>query len=96
MKNPTISITIPVYNEEEDIVPCLDAISELNYPKNNVEVLLVDGGSTDKTVARAKKYSFVSIVNNPQKDTHVGKMLGLKKSTGKFWVYFDADLKPNG
>jgi glycosyltransferase involved in cell wall biosynthesis len=45
-----ISIIIPIYNEEKYIAKCLDSIIESDFDKDKIEVLLVDGGSTDKTV----------------------------------------------
>lgn len=94
--NPLISITIPTFNEENNIKLCLDSIQKLDYPKTKIEVHIVDGGSTDKTIKIAKKYSFVKIIKNPKRDTHIAKMLGLKAARGEFWVYFDADLQVNG
>jgi glycosyltransferase involved in cell wall biosynthesis len=74
----------------------LEAISKLNYPKGKIEVHIVDGGSTDKNTQVAKEYSFVNLIKNPKRDTHIGKMLGLKAAKGEYWTYFDADLQPNG
>lgn len=95
MKFPKISISLPTLNEERYIKKCLDSIKNLEYPLNKIEVFVVDGGSTDRTVEIARKYSFVKIIKNRQKDTHIGKMLGLKAATGKYWTYFDADLQVN-
>jgi len=53
---PKISIVIPIFNEEEYIAKCLDSIIESDYDKNNMEVLLIDGGSTDKTVKIIHEY----------------------------------------
>jgi len=96
MELPKISISLPTFNEEKHIELCLDSLSNLNYPKNRLEVFVVDAGSTDATLDIAKKYSIVEVINNPEKDTHIGKMLGLKRATGKYWTYFDADLQVNG
>src|SRR3989344_4859640 len=96
MNLPKISISLPTFNEEKYLKLCLDALYNLDYPKNKLEVFLVDAGSTDKTVEIAKKFSFVKVIKNPEKDTHIGKMLGLKAATGKYWTYFDADLQVNG
>ena len=96
MSIPKISISLPVYNEEKYIKLCLDSVERLDYPKNKIEVFVVDAGSTDDTVKIAKKYSFVKIIKNPKKDTHIAKMLGLRAAIGKYWTYFDADLQVDG
>lgn len=93
---PKISITIPTYNEAENIQTCLESISVQDYPKGNIEVIVVDGGSTDKTVEIAQQFPFVTVLSNPGKDTHIGKAIGLKASKGDFWIFFDADLQANG
>lgn len=94
--SPSISIAIPTYNEEKNIKACLGSIRSQNYPKDKIEVLIVDGGSTDKTTEIARQYAFVTILSNPERDTHIGKMIGLQAATGEFWTYFDADLQANG
>jgi glycosyltransferase involved in cell wall biosynthesis len=48
--NKKISIIIPIYNEEKYIAKCLDSIIKSDFDKDKIEVLLVDGGSSDKTV----------------------------------------------
>lgn len=96
MKLPKISTSLPTLNEEKYIKICLDSINSLDYPKNKIEVFVVDAGSRDNTLEIARKYPFVKIIKNPEKDTHIGKMLGLKAASGKYWMYFDADLQLNG
>ena len=46
---PNVSILIPVYNEERDIERRLDNILESDYPKNKLEIIVIDSGSIDKT-----------------------------------------------
>ncbi|MCW4045783.1 MAG: glycosyltransferase [Candidatus Bathyarchaeota archaeon] len=53
---PKISIIIAALNSEETISDCLKAIFELNYPQNFLEVIVVDGGSKDKTIQIAEQY----------------------------------------
>lgn len=44
-----ISIIVPAYNEEGVISDCLNSLVNLNYPKNEYEIIIVNDGSTDKT-----------------------------------------------
>ena len=92
---PKISIVIPIFNEEKDIGECLKSIFRQNYPSNKLEVFVIDAGSTDDTLSIAKKYP-VKIVFNKMKDAQIGKMLGLKRSTGELFTYFDADIRLRG
>lgn len=94
-KFPKISIVIPTLNESRDIGDCLKSIYNQNYPSSKLEVFVVDGGSSDSTLSMAKKYP-VKILFNEKKDAQIGKMLGLKKSTGDFYIYLDADVRLRG
>lgn len=89
---PKISIIIPTYNSEDYIKACLDSIYKQNYPKSKLEVLVVDGGSTDKTREIAKKYP-VKLLNNPKKLAEPAKTLGFKKATGDYFFYLDSDAE---
>ncbi len=55
-KLPTISCVIPTYYSEGLIEACLDSVFSQNYPKDKIEVIIVDGSSKDKTLEILKKY----------------------------------------
>lgn len=54
MKNNKISIIVPVYNEEKLIKDCLDALIDLDYPKEDYEIVVVNDGSKDRTLESIK------------------------------------------
>ena len=92
-----ISIIIPILNEEKYIAKCLDSIIESDYDKDKMEVLLVDGGSTDKTVEIIKKYqikySFFKLLNNPEKIAPVAMNIGIKNAKGEYIFIISAHAK---
>jgi len=91
MKKPqSIAIAIPTYNEEKNIKRCLDSLRRQDF-KGKTQIIIVDGGSTDKTLQIAQQYSVV-VVHNPQKSAEYGKMLAFKRSTSDYFVYLDADI----
>ena len=53
---PGVSIIVPTFNSESTIDECLRSILELDYPKQKLEVIVIDGGSTDKTTELAKAH----------------------------------------
>jgi cellulose synthase/poly-beta-1,6-N-acetylglucosamine synthase-like glycosyltransferase len=64
---PGVSIIVPTLNSESTIDECLRSILELDYPKQLLEVIVIDGGSTDKTteLAKAHPVKFVQSQLNP-------------------------------
>lgn len=93
----TVSIIIPMYNEEKSIVSTIKSALSLNYPKNKLEIIVVDDGSKDKSYEIAKK--FISNINPKvrvfKKAVNSGKgsalNLGIKKARHKIIVTMDAD-----
>jgi len=83
-----ISIIVPIFNEEKHIAKCLDSIIQSDFDKNKMEVLLIDGGSTDKTLQiikeYQKKYPFFKLLHNPKKIAPVAMNIGIKNARGKF------------
>lgn len=90
MEYPKISILIPTLNAENVLEDCLRSISIQDYPKNLIEVIVADGGSTDGTRNLVEKYD-AKLIENPLKTAEAGKMAGLKLSTGQFVALIDSD-----
>ena len=68
-----VSVIVPCRNEEKFISKCLDSIISQDFPKDELEVLVMDGMSEDKTreilTKYQKEYSFIKILDNPKKIT---------------------------
>jgi cellulose synthase/poly-beta-1,6-N-acetylglucosamine synthase-like glycosyltransferase len=58
-KFPKVSFVIPALNAENFLPSCIISIRTQHYPQNKIEILIVDGGSTDRTLEIAKKYNAV-------------------------------------
>ena len=82
-----ISIIIPTYNSERTIKRCLDSIVEQTFA--DWEVLLMDGGSKDRTLEIARSYndSRIRIYSEPDKGIYDAMNKGIIKSKGE-WLYF--------
>jgi len=89
---PSVSIVIPTYNEEKNIGRCLSAIFNQDYPKNLLEVIIVDNYSNDRTLEIVKNFN-VKIYFNKIRDAEVSKMIGLHKATKELFLYLDADIE---
>ena len=93
MPEPAISVIIPVYNEEAFLPRTLD---HLFAQPNSFEVIVVDGGSTDRTLERARSYLSVRAVVSP-KGRAVQMNLGAQAARGQVFLFLHADaLLPMG
>lgn len=93
---PKVSVLIPTINEEKNIEGCLKSIFKQDYPRNKLEVFVIDNESTDKTVEIARKFPVKILVNKEIKDAQVSKRMAFGKATGEMYCHFDADLRMVG
>ena len=89
-----ISIVIPILNEEKYIATCLDSVLSSDYPHKNLEILLVDGMSSDGTRDIIKKYQekydFIELIDNEKKIAPVAMNLGIRSAKGEYIIRLDA------
>ena len=96
---PNVSILVPVKNEEKVVGRLLDALVKLDYPKENLEVIVVEDESNDRTLQICKnfgdKYSWIKVFH---RDSSTGKGDALNyafhQSSGEIVATFDADDIP--
>lgn len=85
-----MSIVIPSLNNQDDIELLLKNIQSQNYPKNKIEIIIADGGSTDLTLSIAKK-NRAKIYNNKKVLAEPGVNLGISKSESDLIMILAAD-----
>ena len=93
MEKADVSIIIPAYNEERRIHKTLE--KTLEYLKNQSwksEIIVVDNGSTDNTIAVAKKFKNVKLLSENTRGKGAAVRKGMLNSSGKFRLFSDADL----
>lgn len=92
MKN--ISVIIPTYNEEKYIAQCIDSLLLQDYPKDSLEIFIVDGKSSDKTCeiveSYIEKYPYIKLLQNPQKIVPFAMNKGIKQAIGEYIIRLDA------
>ena len=89
-----ISIVIPVLNEAKMIEQCILSVLHQEYPKDKMEILVVDGMSTDGTrdiVCRMmEKDARIILLDNPKKNVPCALNIGIKKAKGSIIVRMDS------
>lgn len=87
----SLSIIIPVYNEEDHLRQCLDAIAAQQEAPD--EVIVVDNNSTDKTVEVAKEYDFVTLLSERKQGVFYARNKGFDAATSEVIGRIDADTR---
>lgn len=90
----SLSIIIPCRNEEKFIGECLDSLIAQDYPKDAMEILVVDGGSEDNTrniiQNKGEQFSFIKLLDNPKKFTPFALNIGIREAKGEIIARADA------
>ena len=91
--NIDLSIVIPVYNTEKFLKDCLDSVFIEIKDKSNVEVILVDDGSSDnsKDIYDTYNYSNLKKYKNDNHGVSFSRNYGIEKAQGKWIMFLDAD-----
>src|SRR5512137_80909 len=85
-----ISVIIPTFNEEENIAQCLVSLSHQTIPRNEYEIIVVDGGSKDNTCEIARKYADV-VFTQTSKKVGGARNDGVMAAKGDIIATTDAD-----
>lgn len=92
MNKPLISIIVPVYNVEKHIKKCVNSLLSQTYP--NIEIIIINDGSTDQTAQILEEYSNetkIRIFHQENKGVSFGRNFGLKQAQGDFICFVDGD-----
>jgi len=85
-----ISVIIPAYNEEKYIGRCLQSVM-LHRSPNVIEIIVVDNGSTDRTVEIVRQFPTVTLLSMAEKGVESAKQAGYELSKGDIIAFLDAD-----
>lgn len=92
---PFVSVLIPACNEEATIVATIKSVLNLDYPKDKLEVIVIDDGSTDRTRERVVRYvadkPLVTLISHPNRGKAASLNHALARAHGEFFACLDAD-----
>ena len=93
MQNDLVSVIVPIYNVEKYLKKCIDSI--INQTYQNIEVILVDDGSTDNSGKICDEYieidSRISVIHKKNGGLSSARNAGLEKANGKYILFEDSD-----
>ena len=88
-----ISIIVPCFNSEKTIATCLMSIEKQSY--SNIEIIVIDDGSTDATVSivekLAKNDNRIKVYSKSNEGVSIARNYGIEKATGEYIGFVDAD-----
>ena len=91
-----ISVIVPLFNEEKTILDVLIKISEIKKKFNNLEVVVINDGSTDNSMKILEEHNYLYdkiIVNPVNKGKGNAVKKGIEKANGEYIIFQDADLE---
>lgn len=94
-----VAVVIPTLNEEKFIACCLDSVIAQSYPFDDMDVMVVDGGSKDRTKdiveEYKRKYQNIRFLNNPGRIQSIAFNIGVQSSDAPYIVRLDAHATYN-
>ncbi len=91
--NPKVSVVIPVYNVEKYLRQCLDSV--IHQTLSDIEILLIDDGSTDKSGLICDEYSQrdarIRVIHKINEGLSSARNVGIEESTAPFLMFIDSD-----
>jgi len=90
-----VSVIIITFNEEKNIVECINSILKSNFNMTVVEIIVSDGGSADSTLDIIKREfgNKIVILNSPLKGMPCQRNFGFNNANGKYILSLDADMR---
>jgi mycofactocin system glycosyltransferase len=92
---PAISIIVPVKNRPQDIEECLRSLKSLDYPKDMVEIFVVDDGSTDSTTEVVQVFKIKAILLPKSIGASACRNLAAEEARGDLLGFTDSDCAPH-
>ena len=91
---PSVSLIVPAYNEERTVSKTLRHLQGLDYPKEKLEIIVVDDGSTDKTFEVASRFGRITVLKKANGGKASALNFGLKLAKGEIVACVDSDSRP--
>ena len=89
-----VSVVVPCFNSEAFIAECLEALCDQDYPRDRYEVILVDNGSSDRSLEIAKQFAGVRCLTEAKRGSYAARNRGVAAARGEVVAFTDSDCAP--
>ena len=90
-KLPSVSFVTCTFDSQKTLKECLDSVVHLDYPKELIEVIIVDGGSKDRTLDIIKEYPFCRLVTENTRRPEAATAIGYNEARNELIVNYPSD-----
>lgn len=91
---PNVSVIVPVYDDPEGLVLCLEALENQTYPKDRYEVIVVDNGSKESIEPVVSGFTCATAAREDRPGSYSARNKGLRLARGEIIAFTDADCIP--
>lgn len=92
---PTVAVVVPVRNGATTIDTCLEALCAVDWPRERVELVVVDNGSTDGTAARVRRHPVRLLHEHSRPSSYLARNRGVAATRAEILAFTDADCVPD-
>jgi cellulose synthase/poly-beta-1,6-N-acetylglucosamine synthase-like glycosyltransferase len=86
-----VTIIIPAYNAQDTLQECLDSLMQLDYPREKLEVIMVDNNSADSTREIARRYPIAVLHEKGIQSSYASRNRGIRHANGEILAFTDTD-----
>ncbi len=91
---PNVSVILPVFNMEDFLADTLRALLAQEGLTENDQIVVVDNGSTDRSVEIAQAFSGIRVLHQPKRGSYASRNLGIRHTSGEIIAFLDPDCRP--
>ena len=93
-ETPFVSVIIPVYNDQDRLTTCLEALRAQTYPASRFEIIVVDNGSKEPVDQVVADFPQARCLHEPKSGSYAARNRGVEASRGEVLAFTDADCLP--